>query len=86
MQATILPIIKADELSLDDYFCLRDLAYGCSSHPPEGGFSFIVSVEYIRTAAEDVKAKFLIDLHEKFKEYPFVLVKCAGDEFLLQDI
>lgn len=86
MQAAILPIINVDELSLENYLSIRDLAFGCCDRPPDGGFSFIVKTDYLESVAEDTESQFFVDLWEKHKKYPFVLVKCSGDEFVIQDI
>ena len=47
-----MPFVDSKVLSLDAYLCLKDFAYG--SDGTESGFSFLVSLDYIREFKKDV--------------------------------
>lgn len=90
-----IPVILASDFSVEEYLNLREFAYGCNEGSPDGGFSFLVSSDSLKTIIEDTEndignghdlevpkwvTKILSQLPE---EDCLFLVLCSGDSDLI---
>ena len=84
VERNVIPVVSVED-DAQLYFTLRDFAYGCSQHPPEGGFSFLVKTDYLDSfLADQPPAEIATKIRTILAEIrfsPFFVVRCGGDSF-----